>query len=324
MKGSVTVLGINGRIGQAAATAFVNAGFTVAGFGRSARAVPPGVTFRQGTVEDTASLKAAIADADIVVNALNLPYHKWYNGRAEAQLEAAIAAMKDSGKTMLFPGNVYNYSPDQLVLRPDTPQKPPHERGAIRKRMEDRLKRAAREDGIQVAILRAGDFYGPGAFESWFDLGISRDFARKAITYPGEMKTGHSWAYLPDLGRAFAVLGEKRDQLGAFESFQFSGHFATGEELVAAVQAALPERYKVKKFFWWMLALMAPFSKLMRSVYQMRYLWKTPQRLEDPRLETLLGEGFHTPFKEAVARTARSYLPQDQKAGASASAVVVA
>ena len=72
-KGNVTVLGINGHIGYHAAQAFQQAGFAVTGFGRSNRQPIAGVAFVQGDAAVLDDIKAAIADADIVVNALNLP-----------------------------------------------------------------------------------------------------------------------------------------------------------------------------------------------------------------------------------------------------------
>jgi nucleoside-diphosphate-sugar epimerase len=106
-KGNVTVLGINGHIGHHAARAFHQAGFTVTGFGRANRHPIEGVAFLKGDAGSLDDLKAAIAGADIVVNALNLPYDKWDKGRAEAQLALVITAMGDRGRTLIFPGNVY-------------------------------------------------------------------------------------------------------------------------------------------------------------------------------------------------------------------------
>lgn len=72
-KGKVTVLGINGHIGQHAARAFVAAGWEVSGFGRSNKQPIEGVRFIKGDAENVAEMAAAVADAEVVVNALNLP-----------------------------------------------------------------------------------------------------------------------------------------------------------------------------------------------------------------------------------------------------------
>ncbi len=128
-KGKVTVLGINGHIGHHAAQAFRHAGWDVTAFGRTNRKPIAGIKFVTGDAADLGALKAVIADADIVVNALNLPYDKWDKGRAEAQLATVIEAMGNSGKTMMYPGNVYNYAATDRRMAPSTPQRSPRPPG---------------------------------------------------------------------------------------------------------------------------------------------------------------------------------------------------
>jgi hypothetical protein len=54
---------------------------------------------------------------------------------------------------------------------------------------------------VKVLIVRAGDFFGPGASgNSWFAQGLvkpGRPF--RSVTYPGKRDAGHARAYLPDL-----------------------------------------------------------------------------------------------------------------------------
>src|SRR4051812_6563341 len=100
-KGKVTVLGVNGHIGRAAAAAFVQAGWEVTGMARTDKHLP-GVGFIKGNSDSVADMRAAIGDADVVVNTLNLPYHTWFNGRMQAQMGRVIEALGTSGKTLLF------------------------------------------------------------------------------------------------------------------------------------------------------------------------------------------------------------------------------
>ena len=48
---------------------------------------------------------------------------------------------------------------------------------------------------------------------------------------------------------------------------------------------------------------------VIRDVARMRYLWDYEMALKDERLEALLGPGFNTPFREAIAATAARYFP---------------
>jgi len=313
-KGSVTVLGINGHIGHHAAAAFQQAGFSVSGFGRSNRRPLAGVRFVQGDAASLDDLTAVIAGADIVVNALNLPYDKWDKGRAEAQLALVIAAMGDGGKTLMFPGNIYNYAAGDRRITPATPQHPQTPRGAIRVRQEDMLAAASRPGKFQTIILRAGDFYGPATVGDWYDQAIMMDAKKGKIHHMADLDLAHAWAYLPDLGRAFATLGEQRAQFGAFESFHFAGHYVTHGALMAAIVKAAPGPLKVVPLPWIVLQAMALANGVMREVIKMRYLWNNPMELVDPRLDALLGADFATPFELAVAETVRPFLVESAAA----------
>lgn len=309
-KGKVTVLGINGNIGRHAAAAFVAAGFTVKGFGRTDRYKLPGVSFVAGDALSLDDIKAAIADADIVVNALNLPYDAWDKGRAEALLATVIAAMGDSGKTLMFPGNIYNYAATDRFITPQTPQRPQTPRGAIRVRQEEMLAAASNAGRFQTIIIRAGDFYAPHNGGDWYALAIMSEVAKNKIYHMANLDVGHAWAYLPDLGRAFAAVADQRRALAAFETFHFAGHYETQGALMAAIQAVSPRPLKAAALPWIFLQAMGLANGVIREIVKMRYLWNNPMELVDPRLDDLLGPDFATPFADAVAETVRPYLVQ--------------
>ena len=306
-KGDVVVLGITGHIGRAAALAFAAAGWSVRGMAR--REVPPlpGVTFERGDAASLADLRRVIGPADIVVNALNLPYHQWDLGRFEAQMARVITAMGSSGKTVLFPGNNYNFSAGDRLVTPDLPQHPQTPRGGIRVRLEQMLAAAAGRGDIQAIVLRAGDFYGPGSHGDWFEQGVLSAVRKGVVQRLGPPAVGHSWAYLPDLGRAFESLAALRRSLGAFERVHFAGHFVTHAQLTDAIRAAAPVPLKVKDFPHWIMPLLGLGSPLLRELGKMSYLWRHTMELSDPRLTDLLGPQFGTPFADAIAATIAPY-----------------
>ena len=298
MQNSVTILGVNGRIGQYAARAFLAAGWQVTGFGRENRIDLPGMGFYKGNADSVEDIRAACSGSAVVVNALNLPYDKWENGRYEAQMRTVLAALRGSGKTVLYAGNIYNYGAKQHVITPDTPQQPAREKGRIRKRLEEMLAEATVTDNLQVLIVRAPDFFGPDVEGTVFDYAL-----------PGKLQLGHSWAYLPDLGRAFVRVAEVRASLPRFEALLFRGYFVTGQQMVDTIQRALPKKLSVRPLPWWLLRLMGIGMPVVRELVKMRYLWEEPHELRDDHLDAILGPDFATPFEEAVAATVRSCLP---------------
>ncbi|MGV3491633.1 MAG: NAD-dependent epimerase/dehydratase family protein [Devosia sp.] len=296
----VIILGINGHVGHHIAKAFVAAGWDVGGFGRSNKYPVPGVRFIKGDANDVEAMRAAIGDTTLVVNALNLPYPDWDKGRKVAQTERVIAAM-GKGRTLLFPGNVYNYAARDRVITPDMAQHPETARGAIRVEVEQLYRAAAERGDMQVIIIRAGDFYGPESHGDWFDLAMMTEIKKGKVQLMGAKGVPHAWAYLPDLGRAFEKLAWHRQEFGAFENFHFGGHFVTPEQMGAAVRAVRP--VKLSMYPRWIIKPIGMFEPFMREIGKMAYLWDNAQELRDERLEAILGPDFATPFEEAVAVT---------------------
>jgi nucleoside-diphosphate-sugar epimerase len=305
-RGKVTILGINGHIGHWAARAFLDAGWQVSGFGRSNRKPLPGLRFIKGDADSLADMAGAVGEADVVVNALNLPYAEWDKGRLEAQTERVIAAIGKTGKTLLYPGNIYNYAAGDLTIRPDTPQNPETPRGEIRVRCETLLQAAAARGDIQLIILRAGDFFGPDNGQDWYSFMLA-SAGKGKVSVPGAHQIGHAWAYLPDLGRAFEKLAWHRREFSARENFHFAGHFVTNGTLLAALRAASPTPLAETRFPWRMFTMVSFVMPLVREVLKMRYLWNNSMALEDARLAAILGPDFATPFDDAVATTAAPY-----------------
>lgn len=307
-KGKVTILGSNGHIGHAAMIAFRDAGWTVTGLGRTNRRPVEGTRFVAGDADDVAVVREAIADADVVVHALHLRYDQWGNGRSEKQLQVVIDAMGESGKTLLFPGTIYNYRASDRTVSPATRQSAEAPRGEIRIRLETMLREAATAGKFQAIILRGGDFFGPGNVGEWFGDAMLMDLGKGRIYHMGALEAGHSWAYLPDLARAFAVLAERRRTLAAFENFHFAGHWVTNGQMMAAIEAALQRPMKIAPLAWWGLRAVGLFNPVMRDIYRMRYLWLNEMELVDPRLDALLGPDFGTPFDVAVAMTVEEFV----------------
>ncbi|MFD2647565.1 NAD-dependent epimerase/dehydratase family protein [Devosia albogilva] len=315
-KGNVTILGSNGHIGHAAMLAFREAGWSVTGFGRANRKPVDGTRFVQGDANDIAAVKKAIAEADVVVNGLHLRYDQWGNGRAEAQLQVVIDAMSGTGKTLVFPGTIYNYRAGDRVVDPRLRQEGEVPRGAIRIRLEGMLREAAEHRGFQVLVVRAGDFFGPGNHDEWYGAAMLMDYRKGRLYHLGDLEKRHSWAYLPDLGRAFAALADRRAEFSRFENFHFAGHWVSHGQIMAAVQTVLPHPVTVSPFPWWLLRAVGLVNPVMRDLFRMRYLWQNEMELVDPRLDALLGPGVTTPFEQAVSATVTDLLGNQEKAAA--------
>jgi nucleoside-diphosphate-sugar epimerase len=317
------VLGITGGIGGEAARTLLARGWRVRALHRrpdevaAATGLGNEVEWIKGDAMCRADVLQAAAGASVIVHAVNPPkYHNWA-GLALPMLENTIAAGGAVDARVLFPGTIYNFGPDALPrLTEASAQNPLTRKGRIRVRMEERLREAARE-GVRVLIVRAGDYFGPRAGNTWFSQGLlAGQHKVRRVFYPGPRHVGHAWAYLPDVAEAMARLLERDADLADFEVFNFRGSWLErGADMADAVcrAAGIPSR-RIHAFPWWCVRLAAPFVEVCREMLEMRYLWNTPVELDNTKLRAFIGTEPHTPLEEAVARshawTAGNTLPR--------------
>lgn len=302
------VLGATGGIGGEVARAMVGRGWRVLALCRHPDAAPPleGVRWIGGDAMHGAQVLAAAQGAAVIVHAVNPPGYRDWDKLVLPMLENTIAAARAVGARILLPGTLYNYgSGTSQPLNEASAQQPSSRKGAIRVRMEETLRAAARQ-GVRALVVRAGDFFGPRAGNNWFSQGLVRPGTALArIAYPGAPGVGHAWAYLPDLAESMVRLLECEERLAPFDSVHFRGHWdADGRQMVDALRRASgnPD-LKAGRLPWALLRLASPFVAVFREMREVRYLWSEAFELDNAKLLRLLGSETHTPLDEAVRAT---------------------
>jgi nucleoside-diphosphate-sugar epimerase len=299
---TITILGAAGRIGDAAAKAFLAAGWRVRGVARNAKAATlrPGVETVEADAYDRPSLIRAVQGADVILNALNPKYTEWQTA-VMPLAENVMAAAEASGALHLFPGNVYNFGREiGMGMREDAPQIASTAKARIRIEAEDLFRQRAETRGVRTAILRGGDFYGGVKPESWLDLFILKDLKKDIFTWPGPSDLPHAFAYLPDFAHGFVALAERRAALAPFERFHFSGHTLTGLEMHKAAEEAAGRALRFRTMGWTMIRLAGLVVPIAREVNAMSYLWRAPHSLDGTKLGRFTGPLRTTPPLEAL------------------------
>lgn len=304
------VLGPTGGIGRQVANLLAARGWHVRAMHRSPERFANGSGFEwvHGDALVAADVEKAARDVDVIVHAVKPRDYRDWAQQVLPMIDNSIAAAK--GARLIVPGNVYNFGPDVGPLIPETaPQHPVTRKGQLRAEMERRIRQAALDGSAEALIVRAGDFFGPGAGSSWLSDAMVKPGRRlKAIYNPARLGVGHQWVYLPDLAQTMVQLVEAR-ALPPFARFHMDGHWdADGMQMPAAIMRVLgrPE-IKVKKLPWWLISAGALISRDMRELTELKYLWDRPVRLSNDLLVATLGEEPHTPLDEAIRQTL-SYL----------------
>ena len=310
-RGAALVLGATGTIGSAVAKALLDDGWEVVALTRDPsraqrRSGLGAIRWIAGDAMNAADVSAAARGAKLIFHGVNPPGYRNWRGLALPMMKSSIEAARSSGARLVLLGTIYNYGPDAWpILTEDSPQHPRTRKGKVRVEMEG-LMRGAAKDGVRSLIVRAGDFFGPDAKNSWLTQGIlTAAKPLRMMRYPGDGRIGHAWAYVPDLAQTVARLAAMEADLPAFEMLNFGGHWLEhGIEITEAVRRVLgrPD-LPIRPFPWLLVHLGAPFVTFMREVIEMRYLWKEPLRLDNSKLVRLLGAEPHTPLDQAIRLT---------------------
>jgi nucleoside-diphosphate-sugar epimerase len=314
------VLGATGGIGGSVGRRLVAHGWHVRALHRKALSVAPSESSFQWVTGDAMNgrdVLEASKGAQVIVHAVNPPGYRDWGKLVLPMIDNTIAAAKACGARILLPGTVYNFGPDAFpILDEDSPQNPLTAKGAIRVALEQRLHRAA-EDGVPVLIVRAGDFFGPGAASSWFSQGLVRPGRPVTrVIRPAARGIGHQWAYLPDVAETMVRLLGQAGRLPPFAVFHMDGVWdEDGERLIGAIARVTGRTPRQHRFPWWLVGMARPVVPLFRELWEMRYLWATPVRMSNGKLRAFLGFEPHTPLDTAIRETLISLKCLEPQAG---------
>jgi nucleoside-diphosphate-sugar epimerase len=305
------IIGITGSIGREVTGALMRRGWQVRALHRDPDTAasdhfPNTVQWVKGDAMRANDVIEAARGTALIVHAANPPKYRNWRGLALPMLDNTIAAAKLSNARVLMPATIYNFGADApRSLQENSPQIPTTRKGQVRVEMELQLQKASLY-GVRSIVVRAGDFFGPGAGNSWLTQGMMRARGRvRSVFYPGPPDVGHSWAYLPDLAETMVRLIECGHPMRDYEVFHFRGHWLErGVEMaeIAGRVRGISSR-RIKPFPWWAIKLASPLVNVCREMLEMRYLWRIPLQLDNSKLRALIGTEAHTPIEAAVSAT---------------------
>lgn len=308
---TVLVLGATGGVGGAVTKALIADGWVVRALVRNPQQAArdwtkksPAPRWIGGDAMVAEDVHRAAEGVGAIFHGVNPPGYRDWDKLVLPMIDNTIAAARANGARIVLPGTIYNFDPEHVAHISETsPQRPQSQKGAIRKELEAQLERASNE--TPVLILRAGDFFGADARQSWFSQAMAPGGAPlKRILNPSRRGAGHAWAYLPDLAETFVRLMNKGDSLRPFERVQFEGFWdRDGTGMVDAIRQAVGKRLPVWRFPWWAIGLAAPFASFPREAWELRQHWRYPMQLDNHRLVELLGSEPRTPIGQAVRDT---------------------
>jgi nucleoside-diphosphate-sugar epimerase len=292
-----------GPVGMSVLDALLAEGKRVRLVNRSGRAsVPASVQIMPGDASDPAFTRKACAGAAVVYQCLNPAYTKWAELFPPLQA-GVVAGAAAAGAKYVSMDNLYMYgSTGGKRLVETLPYAAQTRKGKVRAAMAESLLAAHRQGKVRVAIGRAADFFGPHVKTSAMGERVFPPaMAGKSIQLLGNPDLLHTFTYMPDIGRALVILGEREEALGQVWHLPNS-ETVTTRQFVEMIGSAVGKPVKIQTAPKILLQAIGLFNPTLREVAEMVYQFEEPFVVDHSKFTQAFGK-LATPLPEALATT---------------------
>lgn len=302
-----TILGANGVIAQELSRALAAHISSIRQVSRNPRRVNQTDETFSANLLDSKATAMAVSGSEVAYLVAGLKYNaSVWQEQWPRVMRNVIDACKQHGTRLVFFDNVYAYGRVDGVMTEDTPFNPASKKGEVRAKIATMLLDEMRSGNLQAMIVRAADFYGPGAVQSFPHAAVfARLKAGKTPQWIGNPNAVHTFTFTPDAGRAVALLGRSSEAYGQTWHLPTTKEPLTGADFVrlACTEAGRP--YKLLAAPRWMLRLMGLFMPVLRENDEMMYQFEYDYRFDSSKIESAFGLQ-PTPYSQGIHLSLRS------------------
>ena len=215
----------------------------------------------------------AVKGSDVVYLTAGLSYRtKIWQEQWPVLMQNVINACKEHKAKLLFFDNVYSYGLVKGWMTEDTPLNPVSKKGEVRAKLTGMLIQEM-QNGLPVIIARAADFYGLTSPLSVMNALVFEKLAkgRKPMLL-AKANTRHSLTYIPDAGKATAMLGMSDTTWNQVWHIPTASNPLTGRQIVVtAAEIAGAKSKKHQLMPKWMMRLAGIFVPVLAESVEMMY-----------------------------------------------------
>jgi nucleoside-diphosphate-sugar epimerase len=297
-----TILGANGVIGRELSRHLRAYTDRIRQVARTPHSEHPGDEVVSADLLDANATADAVAGSDVTYLVAGLKYDRGvWAAEWPVVMRNAIDACLRHGSALVFFDNVYAYGRVNGPMTEDTPYNPSSRKGEIRAQIATTFMEAVKRDGLKGLIVRAADFYGPGATLSLTHATVTtRLRAGKTPQWVGNPKAVHTFTYTPDAGRSTALVGNTPEAYGQVWHALTSREPITGEQYVRMACEIAGRPYRLQVAPRWVLAAMGLFVPVLRENMEMLYQFEHDYRFDSGKIERAFGLAA-TRYRDGIA-----------------------
>ena len=301
-----TILGANGVIAQDLSRALVSFSPAIRQVSRNPRKVNLTDETVVANLMDARATANAVSGSEVVYLVAGLKYDTsvWQEQWPQV-MRNVIDACIQHGSRLVFFDNVYAYGRVDGLMTENTPFNPISKKGEVRAKIATLLLDEMRGGNLQAMIVRAADFYGPNAVNSFPHATVfERLKAGKAPQWIGNSHAVHTFTYTPDTGHALAVLGRSPEAYGQTWHLPTTKEPLTGADFVRLACELANQPNKLQVAPRWMLRLMGIFMPVLRENDEMMYQFEHDYRFDSSKIKSAFGLQA-TPYRQGISESLR-------------------
>lgn len=303
-----------GPVGKSIARELVKLGKTVRMVNRSGKAaeLPASVEVVKGDVYSAANVAELTKGAVTVYQCAQPAYYEWAEKFPPLQA-AVLEGVAKSGARLVVMENVYMYGDTNgRLITENLPYDVHTKKGKVRAAMSEALMAADKSGKVRVAIGRASDFIGPEYYIGADQL-IYPAIAGKTANAVGNLDVLHSFTFVPDIGKAMAILGTHDEAFGQVWHIPSPAPL-TQRQLAELVYKEAGQPVKVRGAGRMILSLLGLFNPNVREIVEMLYEFEKPFILDSSKFEKTFGMKA-TPIEQAVRETVAYFKSHPKSVG---------
>lgn len=253
---------------------------------------------------DHEQTEKAVAGSEIVYLLAGLKYDiKVWKEQWPKLMRNVINACKKHNSKLVFFDNVYSYGLVKGVMTEETPFNPTSKKGEVRANVATMLLDEIKQGNLNGMIVRAADFYGPGAQLSLTHSTVTERLkAKKGPQWIGNSKAIHTFTYTPDAGKTVARLGNTASAYGQTWHALTSKEKMTGEQYVRIACKIMDVPYRLQSMPKFGVSIVGMFVPVLHEFVEMMYQFENDYLFDSTKFEKAFNETA-TSYQEGIAAT---------------------